>query len=125
MIVPPAAAGTHEDLIAAGTTSPSLFVFPDDRDGPWLSDWRGHRAIGVVYHPERDRFGNWVPTLMGDRYDALLSFGDTTALHAIPAAGTGDATEPGRPLRSDHSGPSPPRSRLWGVGGEQAELKKA
>lgn len=30
-----------------------------------------HRAIGVVYHPERES-GNYVPTLVPERYDALV-----------------------------------------------------
>ena len=49
----------------------------------WLSTRRGHRAIGVVYHPDGDRYGNWVPTVMGGRYDALLSFERTDALHPL------------------------------------------
>jgi erythromycin esterase-like protein len=34
---------------------------------------RGHRAIGVVYRPEYEHFGNYVPTGLPRRYDALLS----------------------------------------------------
>ena len=45
----------------------------------WLRAPRGHRAIGVVYQPAREA-GNYVPTAMGGRYDALLWFEDTTAL---------------------------------------------
>jgi hypothetical protein len=37
-----------------------------------------------VYHPERERHGNWVPTVMGGRYDALCSFADTGALDPLP-----------------------------------------
>lgn len=40
-------------------------------------------AIGVVYHPERERRGNWVPTVLGRRYDAFLSFDWTDALHPL------------------------------------------
>jgi len=54
-------------------------VFPEDRSGPWLSARRGHRAIGVVYQPIREA-GNYVPTVMGERYDALLWFEDSSAL---------------------------------------------
>src|SRR5439155_22944782 len=62
MDVPPAPAGTHEDLLHQATSADALLVFPTDRRTPWLSTRRGHRAIGVVYHPDTDRFGNWVPT---------------------------------------------------------------
>ena len=60
-----------------------MFLFPERDPGAWLSQVRGHRAIGVVYHPDRDRFGNWVPTELGRRYDAFLSFDLTEALHPI------------------------------------------
>jgi len=83
MPVPPAPPGTHEDLLHQVAPHPSLLVFGDRRDGPWLSARRGHRAIGVVYNPERERSGNWVPTVMGRRYDAFVSFADTEALHPL------------------------------------------
>lgn len=87
--VPPAPAGTHEDLLHQATGTPSLLVFPEDRSTPWLSARRGHRAIGVVYRPQADHRGNWVPTVMGQRYDAFISFDETTALHALDRRGAG------------------------------------
>lgn len=77
--VPEAARGSHEDLLHIALDEPSLLVFPEDRSGPWLSARRGHRAIGVVYQPVREA-GNYVPTVMGQRYDALLWFEDSSAL---------------------------------------------
>jgi erythromycin esterase-like protein len=56
--------------------------FGEDRTGPWLGTWLGHRAIGVVYHPERER-GNYVPTRMGDRYDALIWLEETSAVRPV------------------------------------------
>jgi erythromycin esterase len=88
MAVPKAPAATHEDLLHQVQPQPALLVFPDRRDTPWLSARHGHRAIGVVYHPELDRRGNWVPTTMGERYDALLSFDETSALHPLQRTGT-------------------------------------
>jgi len=43
----------------------------------------GHRAIGVVYNPEHERFGNYVPTIMPKRYDAFIFLDETSALHPI------------------------------------------
>ena len=83
MTVPGAPPNTHEDLIDHATPRDSLFVFPDHRDTPWLSARRGHRAIGVVYDPDRDHRGNWVPTIMGRRYDAFCYFPSTAALHPL------------------------------------------
>ena len=81
--VPPAPADSHEGILHRALGRPSLLVFPPDRSSPWLSARRGHRAIGVVYDPRRDRYGNWVPTVMGGRYDALCSFDVTEALHPL------------------------------------------
>ena len=81
--VPPAPAETHEDLLHEAAPEQCLLVFPERRDGPWMSGRRGHRAIGVVYNPERDHLGNWVPTVMGLRYDAFIYLDRTEALHPL------------------------------------------
>src|SRR5436309_1912127 len=81
--VPAPPGSSHEALLHHVAPRPSLLVFPERRDTPWLAARRGHRAIGVVYHPDMDPLGNWVPTIMGGRYDALLSFADTTAVHPL------------------------------------------
>jgi erythromycin esterase-like protein len=44
---------------------------------------RGHRAIGVVYHPDHERYSNYVPTVLPKRYDAFLYFDRTKALHPL------------------------------------------
>ena len=87
MTVPPAPSGTHEDLLHRAVGAPSLLVFGDDRHTPWLATRRGHRAIGVVYRPEQDQWGNWVPVI-GSRYDAFLSFEQTSALRPLGAPAT-------------------------------------
>jgi erythromycin esterase len=53
--------------------------------------WR-RPSIGVVYRPAAERSGNWVPTVMGRRYDAFVSFDATTALHPLHL----EAAQPGR-----------------------------
>ena len=42
-----------------------------------------HRAIGVVYHPGRERFGNYVPSIMAQRYNAFIFIDESHALHAM------------------------------------------
>jgi erythromycin esterase len=81
-IVPEAQSGTLEALLHETLREPALFVFPDDRSGPWLSSWLGHRAIGVVYNPHHET-GNYVPTQVGGRYDALLWLERTSALRPL------------------------------------------
>jgi hypothetical protein len=46
-------------------------------------DSRGHRAIGVVYHPEREAYGNYVPTVLPYRYDAMLYIDRSHALSPL------------------------------------------
>lgn len=92
MTVPDGRAGSVEALLHESLGSPAVIVFPGDRTGPWLSAWQGHRAIGVVYHPEREALGNYVPTRIGARYDALIWLERTTALH--PLHHEGRPTEP-------------------------------
>ena len=43
----------------------------------------GHRAIGVVYHPQYEHLGNYVPSLMPHRYDAFIYIDETSALHPL------------------------------------------
>jgi erythromycin esterase-like protein len=48
-----------------------------------LFEWRGHRAIGVVYRPPYERYGNYVPTILPRRYDAFLYVDQTTAVRPL------------------------------------------
>jgi len=79
MTVPDAVVGSHESLLHRALHRDALFVHGPDRTGAWLDDLRGHRAIGVVYDPAHEA-GNYVPTRMGSRYDALVWIDRTTAL---------------------------------------------
>jgi erythromycin esterase-like protein len=97
LTVPDARPGSHEDLLHRALGAPALLEFGGDRSGPWLSAWLGHRAIGVVYRPAREH-GNYVPTRMGGRYDALVWLEETSALrplhHEAPPSEPEFETEP-------------------------------
>lgn len=80
--VPVAAEPSHEAILHRALGRPAVLVFGPDRSGPWLSSWRGHRAIGVVYDPLREA-ASYVPTRMGARYDALVWLEDTTPVHPL------------------------------------------
>ena len=56
-----------------------LLLFSPDQAGPEWLEPRGHRAIGVVYRPEFEHLGNYVPTVMPRRYDALIYLDNTCA----------------------------------------------
>ena len=82
MDVPDAKAGSYEDVFhRAGAQNRLLFTDEIDAGDP-LAEPRGHRAIGVVYHPEFEP-GNYVPTDLCDRYDAFLHVDATGALHPL------------------------------------------
>ncbi|HEV2088249.1 MAG TPA: erythromycin esterase family protein [Cryptosporangiaceae bacterium] len=93
MPVPPARHGSLEDRLHGAAPARAQFVFPR-RDRPdLLTATLDHRAIGVVYRPERERWGNYVPTVLGDRYDAFLWFDETTGVRPLPTRAV-DVTEP-------------------------------
>ena len=80
--VPEARTGSHEELLHRVLGRPAVLVFGANRSGPWLSQQLGHRAIGVVYNPTREQ-GNYVPSRLGARYDALIWLEHTTTLHPL------------------------------------------
>lgn len=58
-------------------------MFKNESEFSPLKEVRGHRAIGVVYHPSSEQRGNYVPTILSDRYDALIFFDETDALNPL------------------------------------------
>src|SRR6266550_340714 len=53
MRVPAAREDTWEDVLHKATAKDALFVFPPTASAEMaeMAEWRGHRAIGVVYRP--------------------------------------------------------------------------
>ncbi|MGW2490851.1 erythromycin esterase family protein [Streptomyces sp. NPDC001606] len=93
MDVPPARAGSLEDLLHRALDGErALFVFPPVQlqrppsagRAEWFHEERGHRAIGVVYRPQFERVGHYVPTVLAQRYDAFCSLDHTRALNPLP-----------------------------------------
>jgi erythromycin esterase len=92
--VPDARPDSLEDVLHAVAPPQALMVFPPYVDRPdLLVDELGHRAIGVVYRPERERWGNYVPTVLGERYDAFVWCDATAAVRPLHVAGP-DVREP-------------------------------
>jgi len=83
MEMPPAINGSVEEMLHTSSADNKLLIFDDF---PILKelfgDWLGHRAVGVVYHPERER-GNYVPTKLASRYDAFIYLDETVALNPL------------------------------------------
>lgn len=78
-----------EALLGRTGLDAALFIVDRerDRDAAWLTTRVGQRAIGVAYDPGHDH-RQFVPTVIGARYDALLWFAETTpvdSLHDVAA----------------------------------------
>lgn len=78
MQVPPAKIGSVEEILHRDSEENKLIIFNKSDSQQVLP----HRAIGVVYHPEREA-GNYVPSVMSQRYDAFIYIDRTTALHPL------------------------------------------
>ncbi|MFQ3174670.1 MAG: erythromycin esterase, partial [Flavobacterium sp.] len=82
--VPEAAEGSWEHKFHIASNGDNrLLLMNNIRKEKCLSDYIPHRAIGVVYNPEYERYGNYVPTILPKRYDAFVYIDKTTALHPL------------------------------------------
>ncbi len=82
MEVPPAIEGSVEHILHEDSAEDKLILYNKEYYDRRFERYLGHRAIGVVYHPERER-GNYVRTLLPFRYDALLYLDKSRALHPL------------------------------------------
>ncbi|WP_229403003.1 erythromycin esterase family protein [Micromonospora okii] len=85
MVVPAARPGSVERRLHELLPERAVLVFGGPDQPGWVTDEHDHRAIGVVYDPSFESWGNYVPTRLGERYDAFVWCDDTTALHPLPA----------------------------------------
>jgi erythromycin esterase-like protein len=96
MSVPEAREGSYEHAMREAGISDSLFLFPhgeaDETEN--LREVRGHRAIGVVYDPRTEHWGNYVPTILPGRYDAFMYIEETKALDPLHMRVTVDGEIP-------------------------------
>jgi erythromycin esterase len=84
MDVPAAPPGSWEQLLHEAAAGDRLWLFnPTLPIGSPLLEPRGHRAIGVVYRPTHEALGNYVPTVLPHRYDALLYIDESHALRPL------------------------------------------
>ncbi|HEX6270647.1 MAG TPA: erythromycin esterase family protein [Anaerolineales bacterium] len=100
MQVPEARMGSWEDVIHQAGEGDQLLIFDNNKVSDEFRRPRGHRAIGVVYQPEFESHGNYVPTVLPKRYDAFLFIDETEALH---------------PLHIEPEEAKPPDTYPWGV----------
>jgi erythromycin esterase len=89
MPVPSAIDGSWDSFIHSlddNVGQNKLFTFAEidkiEARSPFLEP-KGQRAIGVVYNPSYERYGNYVETILPARYDAFLFIDQTHALHPL------------------------------------------
>lgn len=83
MEVPPAREGSIEHAFHRESKKDRYFLFNTEDIRIQYESAIQHRAIGVVYDPARERYGNYVPSVMAKRYDAFIFLDETTALHPL------------------------------------------
>jgi erythromycin esterase len=97
MRVPHAREGSFEEAMHDADVGDALLLFDGSNDGgvPGLHHPLGHRAIGVVYDPRHERCGNYVPTIVPRRYDAMLYIDESRAVDPLhmPVHVDGEAPE--------------------------------
>lgn len=83
MDVPEAREGSIEHNLHKESDENRYLLFNTEDIRQKYSQSIKHRAIGVVYNPERERYGNYVPSVMANRYDAFIYLDETTALYPL------------------------------------------
>jgi erythromycin esterase-like protein len=85
MRVPAAREGSFEELVHDAAVGDALMLFDESDNGGvrGFDEPMGHRAIGVVYDPDHERWGNYVPTVVPRRYDAFLYIDETKAVDPL------------------------------------------
>ena len=80
--VPPAMKDSWEAALHNTGSFNKLLLF-NEENRHLFNNWIGHRAIGVVYNPEFEAYGNYVPSKIGSRYDAFIYMDETKALSPL------------------------------------------
>lgn len=90
-VVPEAREGSFEAILHSERPENRLYIFnKHNKEERFNNKVFPHRAIGVVYNPNSERFGNYVPSLMSSRYDAFIYVDETKALFPLHLKPDGD-----------------------------------
>ncbi|HVM86979.1 MAG TPA: erythromycin esterase family protein [Puia sp.] len=84
MQLPEARKGSWEYLLHKAGNENKLLLMDDFMNNDMIMENHiGHRAVGVVYNPVYEQYGNYVPTILPMRYDAFIFLNETKALHPL------------------------------------------
>lgn len=82
--IPEARKGSWEYLLHTAGKENKLLLMDDFTSNDQLMENHiGHRAIGVVYQPQYEKYGNYVPSILPLRYDAFIYLDETRALYPL------------------------------------------
>jgi erythromycin esterase-like protein len=81
--LPPAKPGSWEYLLHTTGHENRLLIMEDLMNDLFMENHFPHRAIGVVYNPEYEKHGNYVPSILPLRYDAFIFIDETKGLHPL------------------------------------------
>lgn len=82
MNVPRAQKNSWEWLLHRQRSQDMIIIMDELEELPFFQQRIGHRAIGVEYDP-RSEGGNYVPSVLPERYDAFVFIDKSTALHPL------------------------------------------
>ncbi len=86
MQIPEAMEGSAESLLKKCGIDNFFTIFDDEiRQSRDLLQPIGHRAIGVIFNPSTERIHNYVPTILPQRYDAIVFLKSTNPLDPVAA----------------------------------------
>jgi erythromycin esterase-like protein len=83
MPVPMGKSRSWEYFLHQANPSNKLLIMDDFMNDVFMENHIGHRAIGVVYNPEYEKYGNYVPSILPMRYDEFIYLDQTEALHPL------------------------------------------
>jgi erythromycin esterase len=83
MTMPEARKNSWEYLLHTAGAHDKLLLTEDFSSDLFMENHFGHRAVGVVYNPKYEQYGNYVPSILPLRYDAFIYIDETTTLHPL------------------------------------------
>lgn len=82
MEVAEAREGSIESILHQQKIDSGYILFSRENESLYQKPLK-HRAIGVVYNPFNEKYGNYVPSVLASRYDAFVYIDKTKALHPL------------------------------------------
>ncbi|MDP4131863.1 MAG: erythromycin esterase family protein, partial [Bacteroidota bacterium] len=84
MQLPEAVRGSWEYLLHSADKGNKLLIMDDFTGNDMIMENHiGNRAVGVVYNPEYEQYGNYVPSIIPLRYDAFIYLDETRDLYPL------------------------------------------